>query len=59
MPEVFTCDCGNQTWVIYRGKVECSVCKIKYCIYKCEPNDFNQNRNIYKDEYRTNDVITN
>jgi len=33
MPEVFTCECGNQEWIIYSsGHVECPKCRRRFNI---------------------------
>ena len=42
MEEVYTCKCGNQSWVIYSGKIECNKCGIVHWIKMPFPaNEFN------------------
>lgn len=45
MPEVYTCSCGAQTWVILPGEVECAKCHQRYRLPDnklCAPSEFNR-----------------
>jgi hypothetical protein len=47
MPEVFTCECGNQTWTLYAlTLIECSQCRKSYRP-ELHAEDFNLHRDVY------------
>jgi len=41
MPEVYTCYCGNQEWIIYNSNIECTKCKKKFMLYVQSAHNFN------------------
>ena len=48
MEEAYTCKCGNQEWVIYNGRVECTKCETNYVTFTgwLTVRDFNEHVRI-------------
>ncbi len=42
MENVYTCTCGNQTWIILEGKVRCATCKLEFDVTHMPVGDFNR-----------------
>lgn len=41
MPEVYTCKCGHQRWIIFGGEIECAKCEQRYYLWPKSPQAFN------------------
>jgi uncharacterized Zn finger protein (UPF0148 family) len=41
MDNVYTCVCGNQTWIILDGTVRCTMCHEDYAVQLTPVNEFN------------------
>ncbi len=41
MDELYTCDCGNQTWEIFEGGVRCLGCKTQFMVQHMPVKEFN------------------
>jgi len=51
MPEVYTCKCGFQHWVIAPGEIICVQCHTRYTIDPLmHPGEFNECRSDYERE---------
>jgi hypothetical protein len=42
MDNVYTCSCGNQTWVILDNAVRCAVCNEQFAVQLTPVRDFNR-----------------
>ncbi len=42
MDNVYTCICGNQTWIIMEGAVRCTVCHNDYNVQLSPVKEFNE-----------------
>ncbi|MFB3917013.1 MAG: hypothetical protein ACE14M_09795 [Terriglobales bacterium] len=41
MENVYTCSCGNQTWIVLEGAVRCTVCHSDFRAQMESVKDFN------------------
>lgn len=41
MTDLYTCSCGNQTWVIFDTGVRCTACKTDYVAQHTPVTEFN------------------
>lgn len=41
MENVYTCSCGNQTWIILENRVQCLACKETFDCQHTSVKDFN------------------
>jgi hypothetical protein len=41
MEDVYTCSCGNQTWLILENVVRCAACNLEYPAQHTPVNEFN------------------
>ena len=41
MENVYTCSCGNETWVILDNAVRCTACKMVFAVPLTPVKDFN------------------
>lgn len=42
MQDFYTCNCGNQTWIIMENQVQCTGCEAKYGSLHTPVKDFNR-----------------
>lgn len=42
MEDVYTCTCGNQTWMIWENHVQCAACKAIFNCLHTPVKDFNR-----------------
>jgi hypothetical protein len=41
MSNVYTCICGNQTWIVFENFVRCTVCQREYEVQNTPVREFN------------------
>lgn len=41
MDNVYTCTCGNQTWIIFDNAVRCTVCTTQFTVQNTPVTEFN------------------
>ncbi len=41
MADLYTCNCGNQTWEIIETGVRCTACQTEFAVHHMPVKDFN------------------
>jgi len=59
MPEVYTCECGNQTWTLYSSDdIVCALCETRYRL-RLYAGEFNVRREDYDNTPQGTQGMTN
>jgi hypothetical protein len=54
MDNVYTCSCGNQTWIILDNAVRCTACNEQFAVHLTSVRDFNHM--VTEDVFETEEV---